>query len=97
MFNCTRRSFIAAVPITLVGQNNTAMVYGTIRFSNGQGARALSIVVGPRFNYTDVSGYYRILGVPYGKYEMQIRQGDKTLKQAQIVVNTATVLHDDVI
>jgi hypothetical protein len=98
MCNClTRRSFLAVAPITLLAQNKAATIYGTIRFRNGQPARGLAIVVGPRFNYTDVNGYYRIVGVPYGMYNMQIRQGNRTLKQGQISVNAAQVLHDDVI
>jgi hypothetical protein len=98
MCNClTRRSFLAVAPISLLGQSKAATIYGTIRVHTGQPASALAILVGPRFNYTDVNGYYRIVGVPYGVYNMQIRKGNRTLKQGQLAVNAARVLHDDVI
>jgi len=98
MSNClTRRSFLAAAPAVLPGKSPTATVSGTIRLGTGKPAVGLVVAVGTRFNYTDISGYYRIDGVPYGEYDLQIRQGDKTLKKVHIVVKTAQLQHDDVV
>ncbi len=98
MSNClTRRSILAAAPAVLLAQANTATVSGTIRLGNGKPAVGLAVALGSRFNYTDIGGYYRINGVPYGEYDMQIRQGSKTLKKVHIVVKTAQFQHDDVV
>jgi hypothetical protein len=93
----TRRSFLAAAPAVLFAQTNTATVSGTIRLANGKPAVGLAVAVGTHFNYTDISGYYRINGVPFGEYDMLIRQGEKTLKKVHIVVKTAQLVHDDVV
>jgi hypothetical protein len=103
MLNCrlTRRTFLAqttlAASFALLGAENAATVYGRVRFRNGKPGAGLTVVVGPRFNYTDIEGHYRILRVPFGQYTMEIRQGSKKLKQTPLKVGATLVQHDEIL
>lgn len=97
-----RRRFLAqaapaAASVALLRAQNVATVFGNIRLRNGRPGTGLTVAIGPRFNYTDVDGFYRILNVPYGQYQMEIRRGNQTLKRVPIRVSEPRVRHDETV
>ncbi len=70
---------------------------GRITFSNGAPAASVVVQVSHVWTYTDVRGYYRLDGVPFGGQQMEIRYGSRVLKVIRIMVNQQRLVVDQTV
>ena len=93
--NIQKLAFLLAV-LVLVLQiptfAQTSTVYGTITDRNGKPVVNILVVIGPNYRYTDVSGRYKIVGVPQGRQHMACRRGSTILWQGDVVITNETMV-----
>jgi hypothetical protein len=70
----------------------TSTVYGTITDRNGKPVVNVLVVIGQNYRYTDVSGRYKIAGVPVGRQHMVCRRGSAVLWQGDVDISGAEML-----
>ena len=85
-----RLIFVLAISTLLTASDlsaaNTSTVIGTITYHNGKPAVNVLVSIGGRYRYTDVSGRYKIDGVPQGPQLMTIKRGQSTLLQERVTI-----------
>ena len=92
---CSIRLLVLGLALLLLaaesrGQAGTTTVIGTIQHRNGKPAVNVLVWIAGNYRYTDVSGRYRISGVPPGKQRMVIRSGKRVLWQGDVNVAAGT-------
>jgi hypothetical protein len=65
---------------------DTATVIGTITYHNGKPAVNVFVSIGGRYRYTDVSGRFKLDGVPEGLQLLMIKRGQSTLLQEKVTI-----------
>jgi len=89
-----RLIFVVTVATLLIATDlhaETSTVIGTITYRNGKAAVNVFVSIGGQYRYTDVSGRYKIQGVPQGHQHMTIKRGQNTLLQQDVIINGAIV------
>lgn len=69
-------------PLPVFAQGST--VYGTITDRNGRPVVHILVEIGENYRYTDVSGRFKIVGVPQGRQHMICRRGSTILWQGYV-------------
>jgi hypothetical protein len=83
--------FVVAVAMLLMDTSlraaTSTTVIGTITYRNGKPAVNVFVSIGGRYRYTDVSGRYKIEGVPQGVQHMTIKSGRNILLQEDVNIS----------
>jgi hypothetical protein len=72
-------------------------VIGTITHKDGAPAVNVLVTIGGQYRYTDVSGRYKVDGVPQGTQYMTIKSGQTILWQGNVSISGAVATVDQVI
>lgn len=67
-------------------QAQTAIVFGMITHRNGKPAIRLLVTIARKIAYTDVSGRYRIDGVPAGRQKMLVSSEGRVLLETEVTI-----------
>jgi len=80
---------IGASTLASAPQAQTATVIGTITSQNNRPVTNVLVSIAGKYRYTDVGGRYRIDGVPFGRYKMQVASGGKVLREVEVDIHDA--------
>ncbi|HTP68533.1 MAG TPA: carboxypeptidase-like regulatory domain-containing protein [Dongiaceae bacterium] len=85
------QKLLVVLIVTLLGSPlpvfaQTSTVYGTITDRSGRPVVNILVEIGSNYRYTDVSGRYKIVGVPLGQQHMVCRRGSTILWQGDVQI-----------
>ena len=92
-----RMSHIVALAILLLAADlyaQTSTVIGTITFRDQRPAVNVFVSISGYYQYTDVSGRYKIEGVPQGRQHMIIKRGQTILWEGDVNIAGAVATVD---
>lgn len=83
--------FLVVLVATLLGSQfpvfaQGSTVYGTITDRSGRPVVNILVEIASNYRYTDVSGRYKIVGVPPGHQRMVCRRGSTVLWQGEVEI-----------
>lgn len=73
---------------------DTATISGQIKDANDRPLSNTTVSIGDKSDFTDVDGRYRIRDVPAGRRKIQVKRGQKVLKEDDIEVKGTSVRKD---
>ena len=76
---------VALLAVDLRAQTST--VTGTISYRNGRPAVSAFVSIAKQYRYTDVSGRYKLDGVPQGRQHMVVKRDSTVLWEGDVTIN----------
>jgi len=79
-------AFLMLITAPVSEAADVATVMGKVKGRNNKPLSRVVVKIGDKTSFTDVKGSYRIKGVPFGNYTVNIKRAGKVLekKEAQI-------------
>ncbi|HLF87055.1 MAG TPA: carboxypeptidase-like regulatory domain-containing protein, partial [Nitrospiria bacterium] len=82
---------VISLLIVLNPYAEAAIVSGEIKNADGTPVREATVTIGNKFDFTDVNGRYRLKDVPIGEQTIQVKKGQRVLKEDVINVKDPKV------